>query len=111
MTKYEPTDPTSVWFLDVHPGICEWRVSAIRACIQSIQEGYLGLEAWLTAVDHCVQCRTGTGLEQVAKLWRQKALERCRPAYEAGNCEAAATELVYYIEEVVCIHRHRLQRY
>jgi hypothetical protein len=109
MTRYDPTDPTSVWFLEVHPEICEWRTSAIHACLQSIQAGHLGLEAWLTTVDHSVQHRTGIGLERVAKQWRQKAMERCRPAYESGNWEAAATELVYYIEEVVCIYRPRLQ--
>ena len=82
---------------------------AISTCLQSIQAGYSGLEAWLTAVDNRVQQRTGNQLEQVACHWRCQALERCRPAYESGNLEAAATELVYYLEEVVCIYQQEFQ--
>ena len=109
MKNYDPTDLTAVWFLEGHPEICEWRASAIRACLQSIRSGLPGREAWLTAVDTSVQRRTGHPLEQVADGWRRKAWERCRPAYECGHWETAATELVYYVEEIVCIHRRRLQ--
>src|SRR5271157_504265 len=109
MTNYDPTDPTAVWFIEMHPGICEWRASAIRTCLESIRGGQPGLEAWLTEVNNCVRRRTGQGLEKVASQWRNEALERSRLPYESGNWEAAATELVYYIEEVVCIHQRELQ--
>ncbi len=109
MTSYDPVDPTSVWFLKVHPQVSEWRTSAIRTCLQSIQGGHGGVESWLTTVDNRVQQRTGRRLENVASHWHYKAWERCRPAYESGNWEAAATELVYYVEEVVCIYQRRLQ--
>jgi hypothetical protein len=109
ITSYDPTDPTSVWYIAVHPEVANWRTSAIRVCLQFIRAGQCGLESWLTAVDQCVQRRTGQRLDKVAGGWRQKARERCRPAYEDGHWEAAATELVYYLEEIVCIYRRRLQ--
>ena len=109
MSSGDPTDPTSVWRLEVQPEVADWRAAAIRACSQSIRVGQCGLEAWLTAMDQCVQWRTGIGLDKVAGGWRQKAWERCQRAYAGGHWEAAATELVYYVEEIVCIYRRRLQ--
>jgi hypothetical protein len=109
MTNYDPIDPTAVWFIEMYPSICDWRVAAIQACLESIRAGHPGLEAWLTAVNDCVRRRTGEGLEKVASQWRTEAVDRSRAAYESGNWEAAATELVYYVEEVVCIHQRELQ--
>jgi len=95
--------------MEMHPDICDWRASAIQACLESIRAGHPGLEAWLTAVNNCVRRRTGQGLEKVASQWRTEAADRSRAAFESGNWEAAATELVYYVEEVVCIYQRELQ--
>ncbi len=102
-------DPTSLWNLESRSAIAAWRASAIRACLHSLTVEQRSLEACLTSVDGVIRRHTGHGLDRVASQWRQNALERCRPAYERRNWEAAATELVYYIEEVVCIYRQRLQ--
>ena len=109
MNDDDPIDPTSLWNLHSRAAVANWRAAAIRACLHSISVEHRSLEAWLTAVDGVVQQHTGQGLDKVAGRWRQNALERCRPAYERCNWEAAATELVYYIEEVVCIYRQQLQ--
>ncbi len=109
MNDNDPIDPTSLWNLESRSAVASWRASAIRACLHSITVEHRSLDACLTSVDRVIRQHTGQGLDKVAGQWRQKALERCRPAYERRNWEAAATELVYYIEEVVCINRRQLQ--
>ncbi len=109
MTNPDPVDPTSVWFVKGRQEAANWRASAIRACQQRIQAGHTGLEEWLTAVDDGVYQRTGNRLEKATRQWRHTAREYCRTAYASGGWEAAATELVYYIEEVACIYRQQLQ--
>jgi len=109
MNDDDPIDPTSLWNVESRSAVANWRASAIQACLHSITVEPSTLEAWLTGVDCVIRQHTGQGLDKVSGQWRQKALERCRPAYERRNWEAAATELVYYIEEVVCIYRQQLQ--
>ena len=101
-------DPTFIWVRDECQAIDQWRVAAIEICRQHTKSGLPGVEAWLTKMDEAVFQRTGNRFETVCRNWRHTATERFLRAQPQAHPEAAAQELVFYIEELTQIYRRQL---